>query len=247
MVSDFYSLPDLYDALVPADKVSLYRDLAKRQGEAILELACGTGLLAVPIAATGLPTVGLDLSGPMLEAAKRRAATTGFAVEWVQGNMREFNLGRRFGFVFVARSSLQHLLSTDDLLSCFAAVKRHLSSTGIFVLDVFNPDVRILARQPDQRFPVIEVKTERYGTLRVESSHRYDAATQISYGTWYVSTDEQHDKWVLPITVRCIYPQELLLLLSKAGFELIDRFGDLSQTAFTSKSPRQICLCRTMS
>jgi ubiquinone/menaquinone biosynthesis C-methylase UbiE len=248
MASDFYSLPDLYDAILPVGKdIPFYLDFAKSQGEAVLELACGTGLLTVPIAATDLPTVGLDLSNTMLDAAKRRGATAGVSVEWLQGNMREFNLAHRFGFIFVARHSLQHLLSADDLLACFAAVKRHLSSSGIFVFDIFNPDVEILARRPDQRFPVMEVRTERYGTLRVESSHRYDAATQISYGTWYVSTEDQQDKWVLPITVRCIFPEELLLLLSKAGFKLIDRFGDATQAAFTSGSPKQICVCRPMS
>lgn len=61
-------LPDLYDALVPVGKDSFYLDIDMRQSGAVLELACGIGLLTVPIEAMGLQTVGLDLSGPMLVA-----------------------------------------------------------------------------------------------------------------------------------------------------------------------------------
>jgi predicted TPR repeat methyltransferase len=141
----------------------LYLKLAKRQGEVVLELACGTALLTVPIAVTGLSTVGLDLSGSMLEAAKRRAATAGV------------------------------LLSTDDLLTCFASVKRHLSSTGIFVFDVFNPDVEILARQTDQRFPLWKSRQSGMAHFAWKAPIEYDAATQISHGTSYVSTEDQQD------------------------------------------------------
>jgi len=210
-------------------------------------MACGTGLLTVPIAAAGLPTVGFDLSGPMLDAARQRAITAGVSIDFVQGNMREFNIGRQFDFIFVARNSLQHLLSTEDLLSSFAAVRRHLSPRGLFMFDVCNPDVRILSRHPDRRFPVMELTTAVFGALRVESAHQYDAATQISHGTWYISTKDQPDGWIVPVTVRCIFPQELPLLIAESGFELVRRFGDVSRAPFASESPRQICICRPLS
>ena len=158
--------------------------------------------------------------------------------------MRDFELGRRFNLIFVARNSLLHLLSTKDLLAAFRAVRRHLAPNGIFAFDVFNPDVRILARPADRRFPVMEVTTDAFGPLRVEGSNDYDAAEQVDHGTLFISTPNEADKWVLSLPVRSIFPQELPLLVSAGGLELVERFGDLSREPFGAASPRQVCLCR---
>src|SRR5262245_24845064 len=124
---DLYDHPALYDALFPVGgHLPFYLDLAQRQSGAILELACGTGLLTVPMSAAGLETVGLDRSSAMLKSARQRAASAGVPIEFVDGDMRNFDLNRRFGLIFIARNSLLHLLSTQDLIAAFVAVKRHL-------------------------------------------------------------------------------------------------------------------------
>ena len=95
--SDFYDYPDLYDALLPVGaEVPFYVDLARQQAGAVLELACGTGQLTIPIALQGLPTVGLDQSRAMLDAAKRRASAVSASVAFLQGDMRDFAFGREF-------------------------------------------------------------------------------------------------------------------------------------------------------
>jgi SAM-dependent methyltransferase len=245
LAADFYDYPDLYDALLPVGAhLPFYLDLARQQGGPLLELACGTGQLAIPIARAGIPTTGLDRSGPMLATANTRALAAGVSIDFVQGDMRDFDMGRRFTLIFVARNSLTHLLSARDLLSAFTAVKGHLAPNGIFAFDVFNPDVRLLARPTGQRFPVMDVSTTMFGALSVEASHHYDAATQVEDGTWYVSAPDKRDAWVVSVSVRSIFPQELPLLVSAAGLELIERFGDLSREPFDSQSHRQVCLCR---
>ena len=244
--SDFYDHPDLYDALLPADAhVPFYAGLARQQGGAVLELACGTGQLTVPIAQLGLPaTVGLDRSRAMLKVARGRAAAAGAAVAFVQADMRDFALGRAFDLIFVARNSLLHLLTTADLLAALTAARRHLAPGGVLAFDVFNPDVRILARPSGQRLPVMEVPTAAFGRLVVEDVRDYDSATQISSGTWYVSAPGNADAWIVPMVLRSIFPQELPLLISAAGFELVSRFGDLSGAPFGAGSRAQVCVCR---
>lgn len=243
--SDLYDHPDLYDALLPVGAhVPFYVDLARTQNGPVLELACGTGQLTIPIALTGLPTVGLDQSPAMLSAADARASAARASVDFVRGDMRDFSLGRDFNLIVVARNSLLHLLTTDDLLAAFRSASRHLRPGGLFAFDIFNPDVGVLAKPAGQRFPVMDVGTERFGQLRVECTHDYDAATQVNHAMWYVSTPEQRDTWVMPLVLRSIFPQELPLLLSAAGFDLISRFGDLSGGPFTRGSRMQICLCR---
>lgn len=239
-----YDDPDLYDALFRAEgHAALYAALAERHPGPVLELACGTGQLTVPLAAPGRRVVGLDLSPAMLAAARRRADAAGADVELREADMRAFALGERFALVFVARNSLLHLHAAADLIATFAAVRRHLAPGGVLAFDVFNPDVRLLARLAGERSPVMRVGSEAYGTLTVEATSDYDAASQVNRATWYVSTAEQPDRWVAPLHLRSIFPQELPLLLAAAGFRLRHRAGDLRGGAFTSASPRQVCVC----
>lgn len=243
--SSLYDHPALYDALLPAAAhVSYYVDLARQASGDILELACGTGQLTVPVASTGLPTVGLDLSAPMLAAAKQRATARRVSIEYVPGDMRNFDLGRKFALIFIARNSLLQLHSTEDLLAFFAAVRRHMAPGGIFAFDVFNPNVRLLARPSGQRFPVFQVETEPFGKLSVEETIDYDSATQVGRSRWYISAPGNPDAWVLNLQLRNIFPQELPLLLTAGGFQLKSRRGDLSEAPFNSTSRFQVCLCQ---
>jgi SAM-dependent methyltransferase len=243
--SDFYDYPELYDALQPAGAhVPFYVDLARQQAGAVLELACGTGQLTIPIALQGLPTLGLDRSSAMLETAKRRAAAAGASIGFLQGDMRDFALGRDFSLIVVARNSLLHLLSTEDVLAAFTSVRRHLAQDGVFAFDIFQPDARILGRPAGQRSPVMEVSTAEFGPLTVEAASDYDAVTQVNRATWYISTPDRRDAWTVPMVLRSIFPDQLVSLLSSAGLELIDRFGELSRAPFDAGSRVQVCLCR---
>ena len=117
MVSDFYQHPELYDALLPMKAhLPFYLELAREHPGDVLELACGTGQLIVPIAAGGSRTWGLDRSAAMLAGARRRAESAGVSIDLVEGDMSAFELNRRFAFIFITRNSLLHLASVDDVL-----------------------------------------------------------------------------------------------------------------------------------
>src|SRR5690606_18782353 len=113
--------------------VDFYRAAADRQGGSVLELGCGTGRTLIPVAADGHPCVGLDLSPHMLDEAGRKADASGLSVDWVQGDMRDVDLGRTFGLVYSAGISLLHLHEAEDLVSCFRSVRRHLAPGARFV------------------------------------------------------------------------------------------------------------------
>ncbi len=180
----------------------------------------------------------------MLDAAKRRASAADVPVTFLQGDMRDFALHREFNLIFVARNSLLHVLSTMDLLAVLKAVRGHLAPDGIFAFDIFNPDVRLLARPAGPRFPVMEANTSSFGVLSVEATNDYDSATQVNRATWFISSPERRDAWVVPLVLRSIFPQELPLLLSAAGLDVINRFGDLDQGPFGPGSRMQVCMCR---
>jgi SAM-dependent methyltransferase len=123
--------------------VDFYLAQARRQGGRVLELGCGTGHKLIPIASAGHSCVGLDFSSDMLAEAQRKAQERRVQVEWIQGDMRSFDLGCTFDVIVIAANSLLHLHETEDLVSCFRAVRRHLAPGGRFVFDVFNPNVRV--------------------------------------------------------------------------------------------------------
>ena len=247
MNTSLYDDPELYDARSrPEPFASFYKSIALEGGGPVLELGCGTGQVIVPIAEAGIACVGLDLSSIMLAAAEAYAARRRTGVRWVIGDMRGFSLEERFSTVFIARNTLLQLVELADLRACLASVRHHLLPAGRLVFDIFNPDVRILAALPNQRMFVRDFEHPRLGKVTLELTSEYDSATQVNRGTWYHSTADQPDFLVVPIHLRCIYPQELSLLLESVGFQLETRWGDFSRGAFTSDSRVQVCSARLL-
>jgi SAM-dependent methyltransferase len=247
MSERFYSDARLYDRLFPGGEpaVDFYRAEADRQGGRVLELGCGTGHKLIPIASDGHPCTGLELSSDMLTEAQRKADERAIAVEWVQGDMRDFDLGRTYDLVFVAANSLLHLHEAADLLRCFRSVRAHLAPGARFIFDVFNPNVRFLADADGVRRArdgLSFVDPDR-GDVRVDVAETYDAAAQVTRGTWHFSADSEPDFLVAPLELRSIFPQELPLLLSLGGLRLVERFGDWSGRPFTGDAAIQLCVC----
>lgn len=249
MSEQIYSDPRLYDRLFPGGEqaVDFYRTEADRQGGCVLELGSGTGHKLIPIASDGHPSTGLELLPSMLAEARRKADARGAEVEWVQGDMRDFDLRRTFDLVFIAANALLHLHETADLLSCFRSVRAHLAPGGRFIFDVFNPNVRFLADADGvrrTRDALSFVDPDR-GSVTVEVADTYDAAAQVTRGTWHFSAESEPDFLVAPLELRSIFPQELPLLLSVGGLRLIERFGNWSRGPFTGEAAIQLCVCES--
>ena len=247
MSGQFYADARLYDRLFPGGEqaVDFYRAEADRQGGCVLELGCGTGHKLIPIASDGHPCMGLELSPDMLAAAQRKADERGVEVEWVQGDMREFDLGRTFDLVLIAANSLLHLHEAEDLVDCFRSVRRHLAPGARLIFDVFNPSVRMLAQADGvrrRRDRLSFVDPDR-GVVHVDVAETYDAAAQVTRGKWYFSTDSEADFVVAPLEIRSIFPQELPLLLSLGGLRVVQRFGDWSRVPLTADAALQLYIC----
>jgi SAM-dependent methyltransferase len=162
-------------------------------------------------------------------------------VEWSQGDMTAFDLGRTFDLVFITANSLLHLHEIDDLVSCFRSVRRHLAPGARFIFDVFNPSVRVLAEADGRRRTreSFSFTDPDRGRVRVDVVETYDAAAQVTRGTWHLWTDSDPDVVVAPLEIRSIFPQELPLLISLGGLQLVERFGDWSRTPFSAEAALQ--------
>jgi SAM-dependent methyltransferase len=241
-----YDDPDLYDTLLPvsAAQLNYYVSLAKNHPGAVLALACGSGQLIVPVASAGVPATGLDVSSTMLAAASRRAAAASAPVEFVEGDMRDFDLGRQFSLIFVARNSLLHLSGQDEFAGFFSSVRRHLKPDGVLAFDIFNPNLQVLSRPSGERVHVMRAISPVHGEVSVEATNDYDRHAQVNRATWFISTADRRDAWVVPLHLRSIFPQELLALLAANGIHLTRRDGDYGGGRFTSMSATQVCQCR---
>src|SRR6187551_3241538 len=144
-----------YDALYgvmrgSSSDAAFYRELARESGGPVVEVGCGTGRVLLPIAALGIPCVGVDPSPAML--AVLRAKNPPPTVELVEGRMQTFELGgRRFPLVTAPFRVFQHLLDVEAQLAALANVRRHLAPGGAFALDVFDPKLAVLAAPDDDK------------------------------------------------------------------------------------------------
>ena len=104
--------------------------------KSILELACGTGILAKIFLDKGFSIEGLDISKNMLEVAEKKGINTHLA------NMINFKLGKKYDLILCIFDSLNYIQNQSDLLCCFRSVKKHLSEKGLFIFDM-NSDYYI--------------------------------------------------------------------------------------------------------
>ncbi len=138
---DPYEDPLLYERILTDDlgDLSYYMAQAKAAAGPVLELACGTGRLTLPLAQAGIAICGLDNSEPMLKVARQRANERGIKVDLVNADMRDFALNKKFALIILAYNALQHMETRQDIESLLTNVHGHLTPDGVFALDVHNP------------------------------------------------------------------------------------------------------------
>jgi ubiquinone/menaquinone biosynthesis C-methylase UbiE len=231
-----------YDLQFPGgEDVPYWLKQARKYGDPILELACGTGRVAIPLAREGSRVTGIDISDAMLAEAREKAAREGVHVEWVKGDVRDFDLGKRFGLVIFPANAFLHLLRPEDLEACLACVRRYLKPSGRFIVDVFVPNLEILCRKPDVRYFFAEyADPEGSGDIVMRESNVYNPATQIMTITLFRSLPGQAEEAVGDLNLRVYFPQELDAALQYNGFTIDEKLGDYNGARFDSSAPKQL-------
>lgn len=246
MTDTIYARPADYDLEHEGDAedIGFYRQIAERlQPRRILELACGSGRVTLPLAAAlrghGREVVGIDLSEEMLAQADAKREhlepTAGAAVRFVSGDMRTWRDDRLFDLVIVPCSSLCHLLTLDDQLACWQNARANLAPGGRFIADVTMPnlpayaesmqhppralvEMDIDAETPDSAERLIRYKTTTYlpHLQRARIHFLYDKFDAAPRAERYVSDFESH----------VYFPRELELLFLLTGFRVEACYGD---------------------
>jgi SAM-dependent methyltransferase len=155
----FASLYDHFNAWDVCD--DFYLDLARETGGPVLDLGCGTGLLACRIAQEGLSVTGVDPAEGMLRVARSRPGAE--RVSWVKAEGQTLRLPECFNLIYMTGHAFQALLTDDDAIAVLRAVRDHLGSDGRFAFETRNPAKQAwLSWTPDRRRAVT---TDERGTV----------------------------------------------------------------------------------
>jgi SAM-dependent methyltransferase len=235
---------EIYDArsaaIMPGSPVEgdvdFYRRLAAELGGPVLDVGCGTGRVAVALAADGHGVVGVDLSGPMLRLAEERRASlpdeVASRLTFVQADMTTLDLGRTFSLVVAPFRVFQFLLTTDAQRAALKAFKAHLQPDGRIVLDLFDPLLDLVV--PGAAFPA-------RGSELVHPKSGNRVTWEVTGRTPAPSEQLINEEWtarefgpageilrddVELLTLRWSTRSEMRLLFELTGLDVVAEYGD---------------------
>ena len=247
---DLYAgFAEVYDLFYRHEEdVKFYVDLSKKYGDPILELACGTGRVLIPIAREGFRITGLDISESMLNVLNKKLEKESDDVKGrvnvVKGDVRDFNLGRKFKLIILPFSSIVHLISFEDILNMFNCVKKHLMDGGVFVFDTFIPNYKYLSQRTRTYFDVRRIDENK--ELLVWESASYDLTNHLIEVNRYVMVleGEHVERHVWRYLIRYWFKTELELLLKLAGLDRYEVYGGFNYERYNYDRGRMVFIVR---
>jgi SAM-dependent methyltransferase len=249
-----FSDPINYDQEDPSDTgVAFYSALAREAGGSVLEIACGTGRVTIPIAKLGFPTTGLDIVPGMLERARSKSA--GLPVRWVEADARTFDLHEQFRLIFLTGNAFQAFVTNAEQDALLQRVHAHLHDEGLFAFETRNP-LFPNTRTREGFFPLLETRAEAEERppfidvdgheVRESITQVYDHVMQILHLTgqkrWHDGKAERTK--ITRTALRYTFPQELAALLHHNGFRIERQYGDWNYEPLGATSPSIITICR---
>jgi len=225
-------IAEVYDTWYSAfDSEAVAECLADLAGEGpVLELAIGTGRVALPLVRRGIEVHGIDASEAMV--AKLRQKPDGDAIPVTIGDLKDVDVDGSFSLVFIVFNTIFCLLTQDEQVECFRNVSKKLCEGGLFVVEGFVPDLTRFDR--NQRFAVEAIEDDG---VRIEASHHDPSKQQVE--SRHILLTERGAKFY-PLKIRYAYPAELDLMARLAGLKLRERWGGWRRDSFTAMSTTHV-------
>lgn len=229
MISFGEGAADVYDADTRRTDTSATVDFLTELagGGPALELAIGTGRVALPLAARGIRVDGIDLSNEMV--AKLRAKPGGDAIAVTFGDFADMPVDGSYRLIYLVFNTLFNLLTQDDQVRCFERVSDHLTDDGSFVVEAFVP--AFLTRLRDDQY--VDAEAIAVDEVRLDVG-RHDPVAQTLEETHVVLSAQ--GVRLYPIVTRYAWPSELDLMARLAGMRLKERWGGWQRQPFDASS-----------
>lgn len=225
----------MFAAEVLEPTVALLSELAA--GGRALELAIGTGRVAIPLREAGVEVAGIELSEAMIDRLREKVDAATIPV--VQGDMTTATAGEGFTLAYLVFNTISNLLTQEQQVECFRNAARHLAPGGRFVVELWVPQLRSLA---PGHGGAVEVSESGY--LLVDT---YDTLAQLVV-SHHVRFDPQVDgsreAQLARTPHRYVWPAELDLMAQLAGFELEHRYAGFDRAKFTAESRSHVSVYR---
>ncbi|MFD9071926.1 class I SAM-dependent DNA methyltransferase [Streptomyces lasiicapitis] len=220
------SSPDMFRPEAVDPVVDLLAELA---GDgAALEFGVGTGRIALPLAARGVPVHGIEMSRAM--ADRLRDKPGGDSVDVTIGDFATTRVPGTFAVAYLVFNTINNLTTQDAQVACFRNAAEHLRPGGTFVVEVGVPDLRRLP--PGQTAVPFRISATQW------AFDTYDAATQAMSSHYVTITDGKAAHSSIPF--RYVWPAELDLMARLAGMRLRDRWEEWSRTPFNGESTKHV-------
>lgn len=243
LIAPFYDIEHMrFD-----EDLDLYRNFAELCGGKILELACGSGRVLLPLARAGHELTGVDSSEEMLDLARMRLEEAGVEkrCRLVKQDLCQLHLDQKFRLAFIALGSFAHITSRRAQQQALASVKEHLSPGGTFIIDISNADVRYMEELSGQMLHQGTWR-QRDGTMLTHFVSPASATDQhLLELTHFYDQHQQGGEVQRTVVNTFLYlfeRNEIELLLEQAGFVVKDIYGDYDLSPFHLESPRLICI-----
>jgi SAM-dependent methyltransferase len=220
----------------------------------VLDLACGSGRITLPLAAAGIEynpafrIVGIDYSPGLLDRGREKLAAADSmiseAVTFSEGDMRNPNIEGDFDLIICGFNNLAYLHTVDDQLACLTAARRLLAPGGHFAFDLVVPQLKYLVEAEDP-VPLIRLDLDEsmpepgIANLRRTYADRYDHTTQTittAYTHEVYYNDGRQQRWVNDLTWHMYFARELELLLRLSALTPIQRYGSYERTPWGERS-----------
>jgi SAM-dependent methyltransferase len=226
-----------------------FEELGQKAENPILELACGTGRITIPLAERGFEVTGVDLTQEMLERAKLKAEEKQVSIEWHLGDCCNFDLQKQFRLVFMTGNAFQAFLDRESQEKMLQTVHKHLHPEGYFAFETRNPRLADLNSGNGELKEWGSMTNQEGMEIKISERKWYDPINQIeSYVTYRQPISKAGSQILDPIETRIdlryCFPQELESLLHDNGFTVVHQFGNFDKSPFTSESPLIVSVCQ---
>lgn len=232
---------DLYDevSMGLVGELDFYLKEAKKAKGKVLEAACGTGRILLPLLEAGVDVEGFDISKQMLEVLKKKAKSKKLKPNIWSADMRSFKSKNKYDLIIIPYRAFNHIEKSEDQIKTLKNFKKHLKKGGKLILNFFYPDFNYISRMNGKisKKRKMMIKGKQYSVSEIT---RYSPINQLIRVEWIFEDEKGKKKKLLKIHLCYIYKKEFELLLELAGFKKWTVYGGFKKEKLKNEKQEMV-------